>query len=82
MTIIKKIKACSICGANLNHKKITYHQEIAGKIYLVEDVPALVCSVCGEIYLAPDTVDTIQKLIEDGKVTQIKKVPVYHYSSS
>jgi YgiT-type zinc finger domain-containing protein len=68
---------CSVCGAVLEDQKITYTQAIDGKVYIVEDVPALVCPQCGEIYLAPETVNAIQEQIEHGQATGTREVPVY-----
>jgi YgiT-type zinc finger domain-containing protein len=79
MTKTTQSNICSRCGGTLVTKKITYPQEIAGKVYFVEDVPALVCSECGEIYLAPDTVDAIQTVLEKRKASETIKVPVYHF---
>jgi YgiT-type zinc finger domain-containing protein len=70
-------RTCSACGAELEHKKITYTQTIEGKVYIVEDVPAWVCTQCGETYLDPATVDAIQDQIEHGQVTETRQVPVY-----
>ena len=82
MTKIKQSNVCSNCETTLVSKKITYTQEIEGKVYFVEGVPALVCSICGEIYLSPNTVDTIQDMIEKGNASETIKVPVYHFSTS
>lgn len=73
---------CSVCKAQLKEKKITYTQELEGKVYVVSEVPALVCPQCGEQYLSPDTVDEIQKVIEQGekgKVRPVKQIPVFHF---
>lgn len=77
-----KTNKCSVCKAQLTDKRITYTQELGGKVYVVSDVPALVCSQCGEQYLSPDTVDEIQKVIEqgeEGKRRPIKQIPVFHF---
>jgi YgiT-type zinc finger domain-containing protein len=68
---------CSACGAGLKQQTITYTQTIDGNVYIVEDVPALVCLQCGEIYLSPETVDAIQEQIEHGQATGTRQVPVY-----
>lgn len=68
---------CSVCGAQLETKTITYTQTIDGKVYIVVDVPAQVCPQCGEIYLSPETVDAIQEQIEHGQATETRAVPVY-----
>lgn len=77
-----KINTCSVCKASLKEKNIIYTQELEGKVYMVSDVPALVCVQCGEQYLSPDTVDMIQKVIEQGekgKRRPIKQIPVFHF---
>lgn len=74
---------CSVCKGNLKKQNITYTQELGGKVYVVSDVPALVCSQCGETYLSPDTVDRIQEVIEKGeqkKLKPIQQVPVFHFA--
>lgn len=78
-----KMKKCSVCKAKLEEKKITYTQEIEGKVYVVSRVPALVCSQCGEQYLSPDTVDRIQDVVEKGELKKLKpveQVPVFHFA--
>lgn len=77
-----KINKCSVCKGNLKYKKINFSQELEGKVYVVSDVPALVCPQCGEQYLSPDTVDEIQKVIEQGekgKTKPVKQIPVFHF---
>lgn len=77
-----KTNKCSVCEAKLKQQKITYTQELGGKLFVVSDVPALVCSQCGEQYLSPDTVDEIQKVIEQGekgKRRPVKQIPVFHF---
>lgn len=76
------MKKCSVCKAKLEGKKITYTQELEGKVYVVSDVPALVCTQCGEQYLSPDTVDEIQNVIEKGeqkKLKPIQQIPVFNF---
>lgn len=58
---------CSVCGAVTSRQTVTYTQKIGGHLYIVRDVPAQVCHVCGEQYLDPDTVDRIQEEIATGK---------------
>ena len=74
---------CSVCKGNLINQKITYTQELEGKVYVVSDVPALVCANCGEQYLSPETVDKIQEVIEKGEQKKLKptsQVPVFHFA--
>lgn len=76
----RQVKKCSICGGKILQKKITYTQAIGEKIFIVSDVPAEVCSQCGEQYLTPDTVDAIQEALETGKKpSSTLKVPVFRF---
>ena len=78
----KNKKHCSVCGAAVKLQNIVYTQELEGKVYLVSDVPADVCSQCGEQYLSPDTVDSIQKIVEraeKGQAFQSRQIPVYPF---
>jgi YgiT-type zinc finger domain-containing protein len=57
---------------------ITYVQEIEGRVVIVENVPAQVCSQCGERLLTPETVRRIQHLVWDApKAPKTAEVPVY-----
>jgi YgiT-type zinc finger domain-containing protein len=71
------LATCSVCGAKVEQQNITYTQTVGGQVYIVEDVPALVCSQCGEIYLTPETVDAIQEQIEHGQAVETRQVPVF-----
>lgn len=78
MTI--KSDKCSVCGSETKQTKIIYTQTIGDKFYVVKDVPAEVCGQCSEEYLDPDTVDAIQKIIEQHKTPSKKiEVPVYNF---
>lgn len=72
---------CSVCGADLKNERITYTQTIGDRVYIVREVPAQVCTQCGEVYLSPSTVDAIQEAIERGRAIKTVKVPVYDLSS-
>jgi YgiT-type zinc finger domain-containing protein len=75
--MIINLTICSSCGASVKEQNITYTQTIEGKVSIVEDVPALVCSQCGEICLTPETVNAIQDQIEHGQATETRQVPVF-----
>ena len=60
---------------------VTYAVEIAGKIYVVENVSVRVCQETGEKLFAPETVDRLQEIIW-GQQPPLKVVetPVYSFS--
>jgi len=82
-TYMNKTTPCSICGAQTRETTIRYTQEFNGSLFVVTDVPALVCSQCGEEYLSPATVDSLQELVTAGKsrgnASETIEVPVFHF---
>jgi len=78
----EKQTSCSVCGATLEKKTITYTQPIGDTVYLVTGVPAEVCTQCGEEYLTPETVDALQEITHTGKVAKTLEVPVYPFSTA
>lgn len=77
--ITREDDPCSVCGAELKAERVTYTQPVGELICLVTDVPADVCPQCGEQYLAPDTVDAIQDLIDQQREPETATVPLYHF---
>ena len=54
---------CDICGGELEERLVTRLQEYAGRWYIIENLPALVCSNCSETYYTPDAHDRVLDLI-------------------
>jgi len=75
---------CAECGGNLEKKIIVYNQPWGeGKLYQFENVPALVCSQCGAIYLESKVSQTIDKIIQSRqKPIRYKRVPIYSLGKS
>lgn len=71
---------CSVCHSETAHKNITYTQWYQGELVLVENVPADVCSNCGEEYFSPEVVDKIQKVIKLHHSSRTIAVPVFELS--
>lgn len=46
---------------------VAYMNEMDGKFYIVEHVPARVCLETGEQFFAPETVEKLQKIIWEQK---------------
>ena len=62
--------------------EVTYTLEYAGKLCMIEHVPARVCSETGEQFFAPETVEHIQALVAGKqKPTRVVETPVYEYMS-
>lgn len=60
-----KANKCSNCGGTLEQTEASRMQEYAGKWYLIEHLPALVCRQCGEAYYSMDTHDLVLELVNN-----------------
>ena len=61
--------------------EVTYALEREGKFFLVEHVPARVCRETGEQFFAPDTVERLQAMVNNGeKPARVIETPVYEFA--
>ncbi len=69
---------CPLCGGAMNEELITHPQGYAGRIILLENVPVLACSQCGEVMIKPEVLEKIQKLAwSESEPQRTATVPVY-----
>ena len=65
---------------SLTERRVTYTLEHAGRVYIVENVPARVDEETGKQYFAPATVERLQRTILGGeKPDRVIETPVYEY---
>ena len=61
--------------------KVTYTLEHGGRFFIVENVPARICTETGEQYFAPEIVEHIQAIIKSRKrPDRMIETPVYNYA--
>ena len=74
---------CPLCGGELEGRVITHPQSYQGKVYILENVPAEVCSQCGEVLLRPKVLEKMQQLVWSGVAPRrTTQVPVYDLAES
>jgi YgiT-type zinc finger domain-containing protein len=71
---------CTVCQNLTERKSIRYTQEFEGELIAVENVPADICTVCGEQYFDPDVVDKLQKIIYLNKPKKKIEVALFDLS--
>jgi YgiT-type zinc finger domain-containing protein len=72
---------CAICGGTLEHKTITHQQPWGAELYEFENVPALVCRQCGEVYLPAEVTQRIDVIIQERpQPERYHQVPVFSLS--
>ena len=69
---------CAFCKGEVEERLIRYVQEFEGRVIIIENVPAEVCSQCGEKFIRPEVAEKIQRLVwEQPSPKRSAKVPVY-----
>jgi YgiT-type zinc finger domain-containing protein len=67
----------------LIQKTITHVHTWGEKIFLFEDVPAEVCTQCGETYFRPDVLETMDNIAtSDAAPKTTVSVPVFSMSET
>jgi YgiT-type zinc finger domain-containing protein len=60
----EKIKKCPLCAGELSDGTTTVPFFSGDKIIVIKDVPAEICSDCGEPFMKSSVVDNIEKLLD------------------
>ncbi|MCB0123177.1 MAG: YgiT-type zinc finger protein [Caldilineaceae bacterium] len=55
---------CRCCDGRLELQRVNRLQEYQGSWILLENLPALVCTQCGEQYYTPETHDFVVSLLQ------------------
>jgi YgiT-type zinc finger domain-containing protein len=72
---------CSIkgCPGEYEIKKIAHTVRTNGELMIIDNVPAEVCLICGDILLSPEIVYKIEKIIANHAKPK-SAVPLYEYA--
>jgi YgiT-type zinc finger domain-containing protein len=72
---------CSIqgCTGDYEQRMIIHTLQYKHEVFVFDNVPAEVCSVCGDTILAPNTVNKLELMLRE-KTTPEKLIPLYHYA--
>ncbi|MDP2949504.1 MAG: type II toxin-antitoxin system MqsA family antitoxin [Chloroflexota bacterium] len=69
---------CAFCKGDIEEKTITYIAEYRDRVVIIENVPAEVCTQCGEKFIRPEVAEKIQRLVwEQPSPRRSTEVPVY-----
>lgn len=76
-----RLQTCSFCGGGIRPKTLPYHDEQwHGNTYRFENVPALVCAVCGEIYFEAAVSQAMDKVLTSNpKPKGFVQVPIVEF---
>lgn len=72
---------CVFCGGKAEKKIVTFCYEEDDKYLFVENVPAEVCTKCGERTYSPEVTDELLRFARaEFKPTKTIKVPVFNFA--
>ena len=71
---------CTIqgCPGEYEERTVVHTVKHHGNVVVIDHVPAQVCSVCGDVLLAPETIRRIENLLETTP-QPTKAVPLYEF---
>ncbi len=55
---------CEFCSGSTIAKQVKRQHWLNGRLYILENVPAVVCADCGERYFHATTLDDIDRLLQ------------------
>jgi YgiT-type zinc finger domain-containing protein len=71
---------CAVCGGELKATTITHEEKRDSHLSLFQNVPAAVCTACGEVWIDEEVLQQIDHLIEMGVPVRKVETPVYDFS--
>ena len=80
MTTNPNNQLCAVCGGKLQATTITHEEKRDSHIYLFQNVPANVCTACGEIWIDEEVLQVIDRLIETGVPVRKVETPIYDFA--
>ena len=72
---------CAVCGGRLHPTTITHEEKRESRLSLFQNVPAQVCSACGEVWVEEATLQEIDRLLREGEPTYKVETPVYDFAA-
>ena len=63
---------CPACSGSINHGITMFTVKIGNGILLLEDVPAEICSLCGEKWFSDEVMEKIEAIASDVRKRHIK----------
>ena len=69
---------CIMCKGNIAQVRHTFVQEIDDSIIIIKNVPALVCSQCGEVYYSDEISENLEEIVNRLQDI-VKDVAIFEY---
>ncbi len=68
---------CGLCGHPLEEALVLHEEQRGDRLFLFRNVPAQVCSACGETWIAEGTLAEVDRLIQEGKPSEVVETMLF-----
>lgn len=72
---------CAVCGGKLRSTTIIHEERQETRLCLFQNVPAQVCTTCGEIWIEDATLREVERLLREGEPVHMMQTPVYDFAA-
>ena len=71
---------CFLCKGDMENKHVTHTVDINNSIIIVKNVPAMVCTQCGEIWYSGTVSRHLEKIVDAIAETALTEIAIINYS--
>lgn len=69
---------CPFCKGAIKQRRVEHVHRWKDALYILKNVPAEVCSQCGETFFAPQTLNAFDSIVARGREPEeVRSVPVF-----
>jgi len=61
---------CPMCGGRRSSGKTTYSVDLGTGVVVVRNVPADICTQCGEEWIGPEAAKALEQIVEKARVAR------------
>ena len=71
---------CFLCKGDMENRQVTHTVDLGNCIVIVKNVPAKVCSQCGEVWYSGTVAKQLERIVNVVTNTAITEIAVVSYS--
>jgi len=71
---------CGICKAETEEKNVTYTEDVDQGVIVIRNVPAYVCTECGNTWYNGNVVTQLEKLVDNYLLLTGSEVSIVNYT--
>ncbi len=70
---------CPLCGGNKKQGNTTFTVDMEDTLVIIREVPATLCSLCGNEWLSDEVAESIEAIVKEAKIKhRMVEVTQYH----